>query len=149
MREMPTSGKLVAGICFAIVGYFAAHFYVPGLPEAWRISWFLECSAALGFLVGWLIMGRKVGETLPLAATSGVGTSVWLLIWALLGFSVHEMLQRSLDKRYNQPMEAVGAVFELIIFFAKLLVNIEVLGVLLIGGIISGVLTELAHRLWR
>ncbi|MFT4714834.1 MAG: hypothetical protein ACI861_002376 [Paracoccaceae bacterium] len=148
-RELPTSGKLVAGICFAALGYVSASTYALNLPEAWRISWFLETSAALGFLVGWLVMGRLVGVSLRSAAGRGLTTAIWLLFWTLLSFSIHEMLMRSLDKRYLMPMDAVGGAVEIWIFLAKLTLNAEFLSTLLIGGLISGVLAELANRFWR
>jgi hypothetical protein len=148
-RELPTSGKLVAGLCFAIVGYVSASAYALLLPESWRISWFLETSAALGFLVGWLVMGRLVGVRLHMAARRGFSTAIWLFFWALLSFSIHEMLLRSLDKRYRTPMDAVGGAIEIAIYLGKLALNVEFLATLLVGGAISGILAELANRFWR
>jgi len=149
MRAMPTSGKLVAGICFALVGYLTATAYSPGLPDGFRIGYFTYFSAALGFVVGWFVMGRLVGVGMRDAAGRGVSTAVWLFFWALLAFSIHEMLVRSLDKRYRNPMDAVGGAFEISIFFFKLALSVEVLATLLIGGLVSGILSELANRRWR
>ncbi|NOX73746.1 MAG: TrgA family protein [Alphaproteobacteria bacterium] len=149
MRLTLTSGRLVAAISFAITGYLTALAYIPTLPDSYIVTWFPEASALLGAQVGWIVMGRHVGGGLREAMGRGVSTAVWLLFWALVSFSIHEMLSRALDKRYRQPMEAVGAFLEIGIYFFKLALSVEVLGTLVIGGLISAVLAELANRIWR
>jgi hypothetical protein len=149
MRLTLTSGRLVAAICFAITGYMTALAFIPQLPDSYMVKWFPEASALLGAQVGWIVMGRHVGGGLREAMGRGVSAAVWLLFWALVSFSMREMLARSLEKRYRQPMEAVNATFEIAIYFFKLVLNVEVLGTLLIGGLISGVLAEIANRIWR
>ncbi len=149
MRLTLTSGRLVAGICFALTGYLAAVTLSPTLPASFRVVWFPEASALLGALVGWVVMGRHVGHGLRAAMRQGVGTAVWLFFWALLSFSIYEMLLRALEKRYRQPMEAVGGALEISLYFFKIAMSVEVLGTLLIGGLISGALAEIANRIWR
>jgi hypothetical protein len=149
MRLTLTSGRLVAAICFAITGYITALAFIPQLPDSYMVKWFPEASALLGAQVGWIVMGRHVGGGLREAMGRGISAAVWLLFWALVSFSIREMLSRSLEKRYRQPMEAVNASFEIAIYFFKLVLSVEVLGPLLIGGLISGVLAEIANRIWR
>jgi hypothetical protein len=149
MRLTLTSGRLVAAICFAITAYMTALAFIPRLPDSYMVNLFPEASALLGAQVGWIVMGRHVGGGVREAMGRGISAAVWLLFWALISFSIREMLSRSLEKRYRQPMEAVNASFEIAIYFFKLVLSVEVLGTLLIGGLISGVLAEIANRIWR
>lgn len=146
---MPTAAKLMAGICFAILGFVAAAAYAPGLPDGFRIGDFLPLTAVLGFFVGWFVMGPAVGVDLVGAAGRGLSTMVWFLFWALIAYSLHEMILRALDKRYRHPMDALTGAIEIGYFFFKIALTIEVMGILIIGGMISGVVAEMANRRWR
>ncbi len=148
MHQMPTSAKLVAGLCFLCIGFAAAIQFEPVLTEVQRGRWFAPANGALGFVVGWRIMGRLVGGTYGAAARAGIGTSVWLFFWALLIFSLREMLLRSWDKRYRTPTEAIGNMVEIGIHFGSLALRFEVIAVLVLGGMIAGVIAEFTNRRW-
>jgi len=148
MRDMPTGAKLVAGITFAVVAFVAAQLFLPSLELDAAPRWFAAANALLGFLVGWRVLGRAVGGTYGTAIWAGVGAAIWLFFWALLLFSFREMVLRSLDKRYRIPTEALGNLLEIAIFYAKLAFSVEVLGALLLGGMIAGILAEFAGRRW-
>ena len=75
---------------------------------------------------------------------------ITIAFWLVLGFSITEMLYRATQMRYGgSPMQAVLAVFELMLYYARLMVTPEVLGTLLIGGLVGGLLAEAASRRWR
>lgn len=146
---MPTAAKLVAGICFALIGWLAATAYIPALPDQFRIGDFVLVSVGLGFVIGWLIMGPNIGSSIMGAFWRGISTSVWLLVWSLIVFSMIEMIDRSLDKRYDHPVEALTSAIEIGIYFFKIALSVEVIGILAVGGALAGILTELSHRRWR
>ncbi|NOX41344.1 MAG: TrgA family protein [Alphaproteobacteria bacterium] len=148
MRAMPTGAKLVAGISVALVAFGAATLFLPALNSPSPPRWFASANAALGFVVGWRILGRMVGGSYRAAMSAGTGTSVWLFSWALLMFSLREMILRSLDKRYRTPTEALGNVVEIALYYAKLALSVEVVSALLLGGMIAGLLAEFANRRW-
>lgn len=149
MRFMPTAAKLVAGISFACVGYFAAKTYLPGLPESYNAGYFVELNAALGFFVGWFVMGRQVGHDLRRAARFGFATSVSFAVWGILSFSVLEMVLRSLDKRYRMPQDALLNMVEIGWFFIATGLRLEFIVVMVLGGMLAGVLSEFADRIWN
>jgi len=147
---MPTAAKLVAAVVFAIVAALAAHLYIPALPEGTQIGRFREIAAAMGVICGWRTMGRRVGRGYGEALSSGVRTSATLTFWLVLGFSINEMVYRATKLRYGgSPMEAVLAVFELMLYYARLMLTPEVLGTLLVGGLIGGLLAEWSSRRWH
>ncbi len=145
---MPTAAKLVGAICFALVGALAAAALAPVLPDQFRAQWFVPANAAIGALVGWRVMGRAVGEGMRRALFAGLGTSAWLLFWALVIFSLREMLMRSLDRRYGNPTDALTNVIAIFEQFFRMAMIPEVVVILLAGGLIGGLLSELADRRW-
>ncbi len=148
MQPEPSAAKLAAGLCFAAVAFFAATLFEPSLSEGQRAQWFTAANAGLGFIVGWRFMGPATGRGYRLSARAGIGTSVWLLIWALVVFSLREMLVRSWDKRYRTPTEALGNTIEIATYFFGLALSVEVLGTLVVGGMIAGLVAEFSDRKW-
>lgn len=149
MRAMPTAAKLVAALAFAAVAYVVAGLYEPALDIGQRGRYFLPASGVLGLFVGWFIMGRNVGASYAGAASRGIATSVWLVFWAAFWFSGYEMILRALDKRYREVTQALGSMLEIGYYYVKLAISLEVVGALVIGGMIGGMLSEFAHRRWR
>ena len=114
---MPTAAKLFAAVMFAAVGFLAAQAYVPSLPEGTQIGFLREICAGLGLVIGWFVMGRLVGKGYVEAVGFGIRTSVTILFWATLGFSIYEMILRSTKMMYDGPMEALLGVFDLMIYY--------------------------------
>ena len=146
---MPTAAKLFAAIAFALVGWLAAEAYKPLMSEGTQFGFFSEICAAIGALCGWLILGPHTGKGYGSAAGIGVRVAVTLVFWALLGFAIQEMVLLSMKLRYDGPMEAVLAVFDIMLDRARLLADPRVLAVLFGGGILGGAVSEFAARRWR
>jgi hypothetical protein len=146
---MPTAAKLMSAVAFAIVGWFAACAYIPGLPEGTQTRNFPEITAFLGLLIGWLVMGVAVGKGYWMAMGSGIRTSITIVFWALVGFSIYDMVLESMKMRYDGPMEAVVATFGIMIDYGALLAQSQVIAVLAVGGIIGGLLAEAVGRRWK
>ncbi len=145
---MPTAAKLVAAVMFAAVGFLAAQAYVPSLPEGTQIGFLREICAGLGLVIGWFVMGRLVGKGYVEAVGFGIRTSVTVLFWAVLGFSIYEVILRSTKMMYDGPMEALLGVFDLVIYYGKMMGSPEFIGTLLIGGVLGGIAAEWAGRRW-
>jgi hypothetical protein len=146
---MPTAAKLVAAIVFAALGFMAAELFKPAMPEGTQFGLFSPICAGIGLLCGWIVMGPLAGFGTGAAMGSGVRTAATIAFWALLGFSIYEMVLRSMKLRYDGPMEAVLAVFDLMLERGRLMLMPELLGLLLVGGLLGGVVVEWAARRWR
>lgn len=146
---MPTAAKLFAAVVFAVVGYLAAEAYKPGMPEGTQFGLFSELTAFIGLLCGWMVMGVLAGQGYGRAAGYGLRTSATLVFWALLLFSVYEMILRSMKMRYEGPMEALVGVFDLMLQHGLLVLTVPVLAVLAAGGVLGGWAAEFAGRRWR
>lgn len=146
---MPTAAKLVAAICFAAIGWIAANAHIPALGENAAYGFFREITAVIGALVGWLVMGNLVGQNYAEAAGSGLRTSVTLVFFALLAFSTQGMLKNATKNIYDGPMDAVLAIFQIMMENGRDMLTVGVLTVLIGGGMLGGVVTEWANRKWR
>lgn len=145
---MPTAPKLFAAVFFALMAALAAHVFIPVLPEGTQTKMFRELSAVIGFLCGWFIMGRSVGRGTVEGINRGLVTSVAILFWCLLAFSIYFMVRKSTRMMYDGPMEAVMGVLELMMEYGALLKHPATPGVLLAGGVLGGALTEAVGRRW-
>lgn len=146
---MPTAAKLFAAIAFAAVGFLAAEAYKPLLSEGTQFGWFSEICAGIGALCGWRIMGQFAGQGALNAMGVGMRVALTIVFWAVLGFAIHEMILTSMKLRYDGPMEAVLAVFDIMLEKALLLVDARMIAVVLLGGILGGWLAEFAAKRWR
>lgn len=145
---MPTASKLVAATAYAVLGLIAALTFVKYLPDGMPRGYFFEITAAIGFIVGWLVMGKLTRKGYREAINSGLVTALILVFWALLAFSLYFMLKKSMRMMYDGPMEAVLGVFQLMFDYGKLLLVPDMLGVILVGGIMAGMITEWAGKRW-
>lgn len=145
---MPTAPKLFSAVFFALVAALAAHLFIPVLPEGTQIKMFRELSGVIGLLCGWFIMGRSTGRGMVEAINRGLVTSVAVLFWCLLLFSIYFMIRKSTRMMYDGPMEAVLGVFELMLEYGTLLRHPATPVVLLGGGVLGGVLAEAVGRRW-
>lgn len=146
---MPTAAKLAAAVAFALVALITAQLYIPQLPEGTKLGHFREITAAIGFVVGWMVAGPLAGRGYRAAAETGVRTAITVVFWALLGFSIYLMIDRSMKMMYDGPMEAVLGVFQLMFEYGRKMMVPEVIGAVLLGGVLGGQFTEWAGKRWR
>jgi hypothetical protein len=139
----------MAALTFAVVGWLLANAYVPNMPEAQTVGWFREFTGILGAIIGWQVMGPAVGKGYVAAAGTGLKTVVVIVFFALLLFSIYEMLGQSVKMRYDGPFEAIIDVFMRMLRRSEALISVSVISVFVIGGIVAGVLSENAGRRWR
>lgn len=146
---MPTGAKLMAAICFAVVGWILANYYALNMPDATAVGPIREGAALVGVIIGWSVMGNSVGKGYVEAAGTGIKTAVILAVVALFLLALTEMLENSVKMRYEDAMEAILAVFQTMAKRSEALLSLGVFGTILLGGILGGLLTENAGRRWR
>ena len=146
---MPTAAKIIGAVTFAALALLLATLYIPQLPEGTQLGRFREITAAIGFVVGWLVMGPLAGRGYRAAVETGMRTSITVVFWALLGFSIYIMVDRSMKMMYDGPMEAVLGVFQLMIEYGRKMLVPAVIGAVILGGIVAGLFTEWTGKRWR
>lgn len=145
---MPTAAKLIAALFFAGLGAAGAVAYIPLLPEGTLTGWLIPGCAAIGLWIGWWIMGGSTGKSYAESMATGLRTSLTVIFFALLLFSIYVMILRSTKMLYDGPMEALLATFAIGLDYAKLMVDRNFIGLMALGGLVGGFLAEFTGRRW-
>lgn len=146
---MPTAGRMVAAILYAGLAWWVSQMIEPLFPEGSDLGWFAEFNAAVGFVMGWTVAGKRAGGTWSAAISYGLTATAATVFWALFLHCFAEMIRKSMRRLYDGPFEALVDVFDLMFEYALLMAVQPVILTLVIGGIIAGLITESAARTWR
>ncbi|MFX0547124.1 TrgA family protein [Roseovarius sp. S1116L3] len=147
-RTLPTAARLVAALSLGALGWLASDLVRPLMPEGTGFGWFNYVNAVLGLLCGWYVIGSRAGRGMIDALANGLTGVLALTIWAFFVQSLNLMLKQSLENKYSGPVQAVIGIFRNAIDYAEYLIDPTLIGVLLIGGMVCGVLAEMAARRW-
>ena len=121
---MPTATKLMSALAFAVLAFFASEVFKPLLPEGTQVRMLSPIDAGIGFLCGWMIMGRLAGRGVFAAAGGGVRTALATAFWCLLFWAVWEMLGESTRPGADAgPVEAINGAFGFIFDYALLILQ--------------------------
>lgn len=147
--HMPTAGRLVAALCFGAMGAIAAFVGIPTLPEGTIIGYFVPFAGTTGVWLGWSLMGPKAGGRFSIALTQAIATTAVMIVFVILCISGWDMVERSMRLRYDGPGEALLDTANLFWGYLQWMAVAPVLQVLLIGTLASGIVTNIAARLWK
>jgi len=109
---MPTAARAMAAVLFAVLAWYVSGLIVPLFPENTDMGFFTEVNAGLGLICGWRIAGPRGGTGYVSAISYGLTTTVALVVVALFTHSSVVMIENSLRKFYDTPVEAVVSVFD-------------------------------------
>lgn len=146
---MPTGAKLMAAVCFAVVGWVLANYYALNAPDSAALGPVREVAGLVGAIIGWKVMGPSAGKGYVEAAGAGIKTAVVLAVVALFLLSLKQMLDNSVKMRYDGALDAILDVFMTMVKRSEGLLSLGVFGTILLGGIVGGLLTENAGRRWK
>lgn len=149
---MPTAARVVAAVILAFVAWVVTGQVKVAMPEGTAFGLFVPISVGVAVLCGWGIVGRRADHgTLGFATAVGGGLSgmAATVFWVLFIVSGNEALRLAMLRRYDGPFEAFVDMFPIAGEYGMFLVNTHSLSWLIIGGILSGVLADMAGRRWR
>ena len=145
---MPTAARLISAVMFALIGYLVATTIPEQLPEGVPLHYLYPVSMLIPPLCAWKVIGRLIGRGTTNAINTGVYGIVCSVFFVLLAFAIGEMLKRSLRLQYDGPMEAITGMFAIFLEYGQLLLTPTGLSYLLIGGVVTGLTAEWAHKRW-
>jgi hypothetical protein len=143
---MPTRGRLVGAILFAGLAWYTSLLIIPLFPVGTNLGLFQEVNTFFGLIAGWTVAGPRAGLGYVAAFSYGLTALVAMVVMALFFNSSVVMVEQSLRKRYDGPGEAVTDVFQMFVDHAIMMATPEIIGTLLIGGIVGGLVTEFFGR---
>lgn len=146
---MPTAARLMAALCLAVVGYVLTQQVIALMPERTNFGYFMQTNVILGLILGWVVMGRRAGRGKTSAINNGLTGVVVLIFWGLGVQATYEMFRRAMGNRYDGPLEALTAIFQLGAEFGALMVTPTIGVTVVIAAVISGALTEFVGNRWK
>ncbi|NSX55416.1 TrgA family protein [Parasulfitobacter algicola] len=139
---MPTAAKLTAAIAFGGLAMLTANLVIEAMPTEQNMGYFIPINILIGAGAGWMVAGSRAPGGYVASFSYGITAAVIFAVVSLFTFSSYIMIIQSLRRRYDNGMEAVVGVFELMAEHFIIMANYEILGTLLIGGMLAGMLTE-------
>ncbi len=146
---MPTAARLIAAIFMAGTGIILA-LELRELRESLKyFAYFIEYNASLGAIVGWNLVGNRVGQGWARAAAAGISGGFVTLMLVVFSLAFREMLNRAFRKFYDHALEAILAALKIgITDFLAISATVAILPVFM-GAVLSGLGAEAAERRWR
>lgn len=146
---MPTMPKLVAGLCLAALAYVVSGMVMKLLPEGTDFGIFVPLNLLIGFVTGWLYVGRQNMARLADGISYGLTGAAVMTGVALFLQSGNEMMRLAMRHRYDGPFESVAAVFQIMVEFGADVFTIPVLTTLVVGGLITGIAVYATALRWN
>lgn len=146
---MPDAAKLMAALLIGMVAFIVSYQIMPLMPESTDFGSFVYVNTILGIATGWVVMGKRAGRGITAAINNGLGGAMMLVLWGLFIHSCYQMFDRALSNWYNGFFSAMAAIFQFMAEYALILMDVNVLTVLVVGGTLAGLATEFAWRTWR
>lgn len=145
---MPTLARFAAAVCLAALAFFVSGLVIESMPD--RSNWgnFQLVNACIGLLVGWIVLGKRVGVDYVTAIGIGFTGMLALVFWCLFFYAFREMLDLALNRRFDGPVEAIVGVFQIGLEYGAELIKPQILLSLILGGAASGVIAEFVDRRW-
>ncbi|QIE44935.1 TrgA family protein [Pseudohalocynthiibacter aestuariivivens] len=146
--KMPSSARLVAAVSLGLLGWIGSEMVRDLMPPHTAFGWFNYVNVGLGLLCGWLVIGSRVGSGYVDAISIGLTGAAALVFWGLFTQSFNLMLKQSLERKYDGPFEGIVGMFNNAVDYGEFLLDGTLIGVLVAGGILSGLLAEFVVRRW-
>lgn len=145
-ERMPTAGKLISAFGLAAVGWQATQIVKAIWPVQENFGFFSEFTALMGLLVGWWVMGKRIGRGYVASMGAGLTGLFAYAFWVVLLLSFYEMIGRSLDLRYKGPVEAITGMSVIAMEYAENAYYWPLIGLLVIGAMVVGLVAEFVTR---
>lgn len=146
---MPDGARLTAGICLAVIAFVLTTQIIPLFPEDTDFGYFLYVNLLVGFLSGWVIMGKRAGKGFTGAINNGITGVIVMMFWGLFVQGLYEMGRLALRQRFDNPFDALASIFTIGLDYGTTIFVPEILITLGVGAVIAGLATEFAWRTWR
>ncbi|MGY3437033.1 MULTISPECIES: TrgA family protein [unclassified Marinovum] len=146
---MPTIPKLVAAIILSVLAFITSKMVMDQMPPSTDFGIFLPLNMVFGFLTGWFYVGKLANTRMADAISFGLTGSAVMTFIALFAQSINKMIGLAMRHRYDGPLEAVAAVFQIAVDYGAEVFSVEVVVTLVVGGFLAGVMTYFASLRWH
>ncbi|MCG7623332.1 TrgA family protein [Epibacterium sp. Ofav1-8] len=146
---MPTAARLVAALALAALAFVVSGQIMPLMPENTDFGYFTHVNMALAAVVGWKIIGPRAGRGFVPGVNNGLTGMAVLVLLALFLQGAVEMFRLAHRHVYDDPFEALAAIFTIGLEYFFIMAVPTVLVTLVIGGALVGVIVDVSARRWK
>lgn len=149
---MPTAARLISAFAMAALAWFVSDMVTTAmLQEDPNLNFgnFQLINVGIAALVGWRLLGTRVGNDYSVALGLGLTAVAALVFWCLCAHAFIEMFKMSLDRRFDGPMEAIVSAIALAVEYGAELGRTNIIVTLVGSGVALGLLAEFVSRRWR
>jgi hypothetical protein len=146
---MPTAAKLAAAVIFAALAWWVSQMVKQLFPAGTDLGRFAEYNALIGAVIGWRVAGERARTTWPNAVAYGLTAALAMTFMALFLHCAAIMINQSFQKVYEGPAEALIDIVRMMVENFQMIATPDVMGTLLVGGIVGGLATEWVARNYR
>ena len=139
---MPTAGRLFAAIAFAVIGAYFAFRIAPLFDEGQEPGFWYPLCVLAGVWSGWVVVGKRAGSGYSAAIGNGLTGIVAQFFWIIFLVSFFDMIQKSMRRSYDGPVEAIVNVFQLGMDYVLEMGSIELGLTALAAGAVGGLFAE-------
>ncbi|WP_037227168.1 TrgA family protein [Roseobacter sp. GAI101] len=145
---MPTGSKFMAALCLSVLAFVLSYMIIPLMPETTQFGYFVPINMALGALAGWTVMGPRAGGGIAKGISNGLTGAFVLILWGVFTQAMLEMLKRALRRQYDGLGEAFIAVVSFAGEYLLIMATVPIAVTVVVGGVLSGLLTNCAKKRW-
>ncbi|NIZ13884.1 TrgA family protein [Phaeobacter sp. HF9A] len=146
---MPTAARLIAALSLAILAFVVSGQIMPLMPQGTDFGYFTYVNMGLGIIVGWRLMGPRAGRGRVSGINNGLTGMAVLLLSGLFVQGAVEMFRLAYRHIYDNPFDALAAIFTIALEYFFVIAVPNVLLTLVIGGVICGLVTDVAKARWK
>lgn len=147
---MPTAGRMIAGLSFAVAAFLVAGYLIDELPVQRDLGLMRPAGAVIGFITAWKVMGWRFGKGYRAALGSGFVGLIAVVFWCLVVLGIYEMFASALEFKFDDPVEAVLSIGQVLFDFTVVIATRpETAAISVTAAFIAGIVGEFAERRWR
>jgi len=139
---MPTAARLAAALGLSLTAFVASYFLRQILPDRMPAQFLYPVNVLIGFAVGWIVVGKRVGQNYAASISYSVTGGVVMVFWILLVHSAGRMWILSLRKAYKYPPDALNGMLDEFLNYAIYLTAPSIFLPLIVGSVLTGVIAE-------
>ncbi|MEM9011609.1 MAG: TrgA family protein [Pseudomonadota bacterium] len=147
---MPTAARLFAAVFLAIAAMMATTVAQVFQPEAAKggedLFWYM---GAVGLVIGWLSLGRRVMDPETSYFGNGVAATVAVFIYGIVFMALYEVGDNMRFHLYREPMDAVLAAVNRFMEYSATALDIRVVLAAFTGAILAAYFARFVGYFWR
>ena len=137
-----TMGRMFGALGLTVVAYLAATRLMLAWPDPMLFGHFQLVCAGLGLVVGWRVIGSRLGYGSSAAIAAGVTAALVLLVATMLVVSVYEAMARNMSMGSVSPDVVMTRYWTMVTGWARNMTDPFFWAILFGGGALTGLLAE-------